>query len=290
MLFIRSEENHPTISNISNLRIVTLTDDCAKSYAIAAGADTEKTLDVLTARDAIRMVENGTADAWAYNEIAGQRDIEAYAKNPDRFKVWNDIGVSRFYLAFNPDTPVAFVNVVNATIQEIKRNRATTGVTEYEQIVARYLPVQCAEISPNKTRVMDLVNQTAVDLAGDALGTIAAIQAGESPYRDPVDPEFYVFVFDTSVNLKANAVNMVNTGKNLAGTTDVFGKPFRDQMVQGAVQNGTGWVSYVYSNPDSLGLYQKMSYYQLVTGSDGVQYVVGSGRYITCDESEKSLT
>lgn len=290
VLFTRSEENHSATSDISTLRIVTLTDDCAKSYAIAAGADKKKMTDVLMARDAIRMVENGTVDAWAYNEIAGKRDIDAYAENPDQFKVMKDIGLSRFYLAFNLDTPVAFVDAVNTTIQEIKRNRAKTGVTEYEQIVARYLPLQCAEISPDKTRVMDLVNQTAADLAVDASGTIAAIHAGESPYRDPVDPELYVFVFDTSVNLKANAANTVNTGKNLAGTTDVYGKLFRDQMVQGAVQNGTGWVSYVYSNPESLGIYQKMSYYTLVTGSDGVHYVVGAGRYLTCDESEKSLT
>ncbi|MFH0966283.1 MAG: cache domain-containing protein, partial [Methanobacteriota archaeon] len=258
--------------------------------AIDAGAIEQNIIEVPLAKDAIQLIENGSADAWVYNELAGQHAIDLNAADPARFGVGKVLGMSTYYIAFHPETSTEFVNAVNTTLQELKRDRAKTGVTEYERILARYLPVQCAKQSLDRDQVMELVNLTASTIATDAQGTIASIDAGESPYRDVIDSELYVFVFDTKVNLLANAANPVNTGKNLAGTTDVFGYPFRDKMIEGAVQNGSGWVSYGYSNPDSLGLYQKMSYYQLVKGSDGKEYVVGAGRYLTCSEEAENLS
>lgn len=284
VLFVRSDANISSGDDIAGLKIVVLADDCARTYALNAGADEDQVLEVRSASEAVAMVENRTADGWAYNEIAGKRAIDTYATEPDEFAIGRELGTGMFYLAFNPDTPQEVVDAFNATIRDIKMDRSTTGITRYEEIVARYQPVQCAEQSIDKTRIMDLVNQTAEDLSHDAPGTIAAILAGESPYRDLTDPDLYVFVFDTDVTLIANAVTSYNVGKNLSGTTDVFGTPFRDELVQGALQNGTGWQSYVYSNPSSLGLFEKMSYYQLTTGSDGAAYVVGAGRYLTCDE------
>ncbi len=290
VLFTRTDTNRSDVTDIASLRIVALTDDCGKKYVIDAGADEQNIIEVPSAKDAVRLIENGSADAWAYNELAGQHGIDRYAGDPTRLSVGKDLGISTYYFAFHPKTSPEFVNAVNTTLQDLKRDRTNTGITEYERIVARYLSVQCATTSPGRDRVMDLVNLTAAAIATDAQGTIASIHAGESPYRDPVDSELYVFVFDTKVNLMANAVNTANTGKNLAGTTDVFGYPFRDEMIEGAVQNGTGWVSYVYSNPNSLGLYQKMSYYQLVNGSDGIEYVVGAGRYRICGVAEGNLS
>ncbi|MDD1728279.1 MAG: cache domain-containing protein, partial [Methanospirillum sp.] len=206
------------------------------------------------------------------------------ATDPKTFGIGKELGSSRVYYAFNREISPAFVQEVNTTIQSLKRDRSEAGVTEYERIISRYIGVQCSFNSTGKEKVIDLVNKTAIALSSNAPETIADINAGKTPYRDPTDPELYVFVFDKNITLMANAVNSANTGKNLSGMTDVTGKAFRDDMVDGAVRNGTGWVSYVYSNPDSLGLYQKMSYYQLVNGSDGISYVIGSGRYVSCDE------
>ncbi len=60
------------------------------------------------------------------------------------------------------------------------------------------------------------------------------------------------------------------------------GKPFRDEIVAGALQNGSGWVEDIYINPVETGLYYKKTYYRLVSGSDGQQYVVCSGTYQEC--------
>ncbi|HWQ63584.1 MAG TPA: transporter substrate-binding domain-containing protein [Methanospirillum sp.] len=283
VLFTRTDTNQSDIG-LGSQKIVVLTDDCGKAYALTAGADEKNIIQVPQAKDAVMMIENGSADGWAYDELAGQHAIMKYAADPGQIGERQVLGTSRYYLAFNPETPTEFVHAINNTLQDFKRNRTEAGVTRYERTIADYLQVRCTENSTTREQVTDLVNTTSAALAADAPDTIKSINAGKNPYRSPTDPDLYVFVFDTSVNLLANAVNSANIGKNLAGTTDVFGYPFRDEIVKGAEQNGTGWVSYIYSNPDSLGLYQKMSYYQMVKGSDGNQYVVGVGRYQTCDE------
>ena len=284
VLYLLADSANSVNLDIKSLQIVAITDDCGKSYAIAAGADEKKISEVPSAKDAIAMLENGSADAWVYNEIAGYQAITRNSQNPDNFIIGKDLGTSEYYFAFNKNTSPEWIEELNATYQSLKRDRSLTGITPYEEIIARYLPVQCSEHSTPLQQVTDLVNSTAKDIAADTPGTLASINAGQAPYRDEIDKELYAFVFDTNVTIMANGATHSNVGKNLAGTTDVTGKAFRDEIVQGAIRNNTGWVMYTYSNPDSLGLYQKMSYYRLVNGSDGVSYVVGAGRYQTCEE------
>lgn len=107
----------------------------------------------------------------------------------------------------------------------------------------------------------------------------ARINAEDAPYRDPENPGLYVFVYDVNVTIVAHADNILMVGVNYKGTTDVTGKAFRDDIVAGALENGTGWVEYVYFNPAQMNLYYKTSYYRLTTGSDGNYYIVCAGNY-----------
>jgi len=45
------------------------------------------------------------------------------------------------------------------------------------------------------------------------------------------------------------------------------------------LEEGSGWVDYIYTKPDQSGLYLKTTYFTLTTGSDGKQYIVCAGRY-----------
>jgi len=128
-------------------------------------------------------------------------------------------------------------------------------------------------------QVIDLVDLTCAAIENDAPGTFAAIDAGEAPYVDPENPALYVFVYDRDV------VNVADPdpefrGRNMKGLPDAAGKLFRDALVSGAFADGSGWIEYVKEEPGKEGLYRKASYYKLVTGSDGVQYVAGAGRYL----------
>ena len=142
-----------------------------------------------------------------------------------------------------------------------------------------------ASPSPRETsavteqQVIDLVDATGAAIEKDAAATFAAINAGEAPYVDPANPALYAFVFDRQVTIVADP-DPAFQGRNMKGVPDAAGKLFRDALVAGAFADGSGWIEYVKEAPGKQGLYRKASYYKLVTGSDGVQYVVGAGRYL----------
>ncbi|MCX6698705.1 MAG: cache domain-containing protein, partial [Methanomicrobiales archaeon] len=131
--------------------------------------------------------------------------------------------------------------------------------------------------------VVSLVNRTALAIGKDAPGTFRQINAGEVPYRAAENPTLYVFVYDTDETVVAHAENPLLIGFNTRGKSDVTGKPFHDEILAGALKNGTGWEEYVYINPVQTNLYYKATYYQLTKGSDGKSYIVCSGNFRPCN-------
>ncbi len=131
----------------------------------------------------------------------------------------------------------------------------------------------------SERQVTGLVDSTGAALHKDAAATLAAIDAGEAPYTDPANPDLYAFVYDTGVTLVATPDAAVR-GQSMTGKPDAAGKPFRDEIVAGALAKGSGWEQYVYKAPGKKGLFLKSTYYKLVTGSDGQRYVVCAGRYL----------
>ena len=77
----------------------------------------------------------------------------------------------------------------------------------------------------------------------------------------------------------AHPIKPQNVGKNLKGKPDIKGKMFRDEMREIALKQGSGWVDYYYLNPKLKKETHKKSYFELVKGSDGKSYIVGSGKY-----------
>ena len=135
------------------------------------------------------------------------------------------------------------------------------------------------EAAVTERQVTDLVELTAAALQGDAPGTITSIDNGEAPYVDAADPALYVFVFDPDVRLVAHPDPTLQ-GKSMKGVPDAAGRLFRDEMVARALAGDSGWIDYVRQEPGQDGLQKKSTYFTLVTGSDGSQYIVGAGRYL----------
>ena len=127
--------------------------------------------------------------------------------------------------------------------------------------------------------VISLVQLTASHLESDAHGTIQKINNQETPYKDPDNSTLYSFVYDIDLTVVAHATNEEIIGINFKGKPDAAGKLYRDEILAGALENQSGWVDYIYTKPDNSGLYRKSSYYKLVTGSNGQQYIACSGRY-----------
>lgn len=205
--------------------------------------------------------------------------IQALGYSPGDFGPSFTVHTDELYYAFNIETTDEIITDFQGHLDALKSEKASDGTSEYEKILTRYSLIQHATDGITAEQVIALVNRTTSDLASDAPGTIAKINQGMAPYKDADNPALYAFVFNTEVVSVANASNPGLVGTSFAGKPDVAGNKFRDEMVQGALRNGTGWVDYIYTKPDQSGLYFKTSYYKLVTGSDSKQYIVGAGRY-----------
>ena len=191
---------------------------------------------------------------------------------------------SYYYIAFNKSVPDSTVDAWQKALDSLKMEDSSGGMSLYDKIITSYALPQYAASSVSRDTVTQLVNNTATDIAADAPGTIAKINAQQAPYLNSQDPSLYVYVFNNQVVEVANADNPAVVGRNFKGVPDMAGRLFRDNIVAGALANGTGWEDYVFTMPGQIGLFYKSAYYKLVTGSDGQQYVVCSGCYISGSE------
>jgi polar amino acid transport system substrate-binding protein len=269
-------------AEVEALRIAVITNDSSEEYVLAAGANPSRLVHVITAEEAIKALESGSADLFAYGEVAGTKAIEQYAKPSSGYGVVYSLGECSDYVAANRNTSPEFIEALNQSLHGLRLERAETGVTPYEQILGKYLPVQCVRDSASPEQVTTLVGKTAQDLHKNLTATVAAVNAGVPPYQDTKNPDLYVFVFDMNTTVIANPGNPDLVGKNMQGKGDLNGKKFRDELIAKAKKEGSGWVSYIYSSPSMNGIYKKEAFGMIITGSDGNQYVVGGGRLLPC--------
>ncbi|MEI6450410.1 MAG: cache domain-containing protein, partial [Actinomycetes bacterium] len=131
----------------------------------------------------------------------------------------------------------------------------------------------------SEQQVMDLVDLARAALENDTPGTLKSINAGQEPFVDPAKPQLHPMVYDMNVKLVANPDPDVS-GQSMKGKPDAVGKLLRDEIVAGALDRGSGWVTYVYAQPGKAGLFQKAAYYKLSEGSDGKLHAVCAGRYL----------
>ena len=127
--------------------------------------------------------------------------------------------------------------------------------------------------------VTALVKQTREAVEENAPQTFTRVNQAEHPYKNKDNPSLYVFVFDTDLTVVAHAAKSAAIGKNVKGKPDVKGKMFRDEILDKALTDGSGWVDYYFANPKTEEVEHKNTYFELATGSDGKKYIIGSGKY-----------
>jgi signal transduction histidine kinase len=76
--------------------------------------------------------------------------------------------------------------------------------------------------------------------------------------------ELYVFAYDIEGVVVAHPKNPKLIGKNLLDVPDNDGKLFRKDIITLAKSKGTGWVDYVYLNPQTKKPEPKTTYIQKV--------------------------
>ena len=74
--------------------------------------------------------------------------------------------------------------------------------------------------------------------------------------------ELYVFAYDLQGVMLAHPKNPALIGQNLINVPDTEGKLFRKEIVEKAKSQGSGWVDYVYLNPETNKQEHKTTYCQ----------------------------
>ena len=236
-----------------------------------------------TPAELLRMLEVGEIDLWATGDLAGRYQMLQTAQNPNAFENVYTLSESDLYFIFSKDVPDALVDAFKQALGAVRDLKDEHGVSDYERIVYGNLGVGCMRQTFTDGAVVALVEATAAAIAANAPDTLQRINQREAPYRDPKDPGLYVFVYDAETTMVAHADNARLIGVNFKGKVDVAGSPLHDQILAGALKNGTGWVDYVYLHPTQPNLYYKSAYYRLTRGSNGNSYIVTSGNYRRCE-------
>ena len=73
--------------------------------------------------------------------------------------------------------------------------------------------------------------------------------------------ELYVFAYSLQGVMLAHPKNPALVGQNLVGVPDSQGKLFRKEIVDKANSNGSGWVDYMYLNPETNKEEHKTTYF-----------------------------
>ena len=235
-----------------------------------------------TPEDLLRMLEEGKIDMWATGDLAGRHQMLQTATDPNAYEIVYTLSENDFYYVFSKDVPDTLISAFQQALDAVQKQKDPQGVSEYERIIYRNLGVGCTRQTFTDDEAVVLVNTTSAAIEKSAPDTFRRINAGEAPYQDPEEPALYTFVYDENMTVVAHANNIWLVGLNFKGKTDVTGKQYRDEILAGALENGTGWVDYVYIHPVQTNLYYKTTYYRLTQGSDGKSYIVCSGNFKSC--------
>lgn len=98
-------------------------------------------------------------------------------------------------------------------------------------------------------------------------------------FNDPrgafTDRDLYVFVIDFTGLMLAHGAKPELIGKNEWARKDPRGKLFVQAMVKVAQQKGSGWEEYLFENPLTGRVEQKVAYFEKVD-----DYLVGCGAFV----------
>ena len=127
-------------------------------------------------------------------------------------------------------------------------------------VIAMIGLLACAGLSyaSGKDDAKDLVKHAAAYVKYQ--GRVKAIAEISKPRGMFDKGETYVFAYDLQGVMVAHPKNPALIGKNLITVPDNEGKMFRKEIVEKAKTKGSGWVDYMYLNPETNEQEHKTTY------------------------------
>jgi signal transduction histidine kinase len=132
----------------------------------------------------------------------------------------------------------------------------------------------CAEASDvTEKEVINFVNEAVQLIQSEGMAALDKIGDPSGKFYIKAK-SLYVFVYDQNCIIRAHPFKPTLVGRSYKGKPDVRGKKFRDEIVEKAIANGSGWTVYSYVKPDTPGIFNKKVY--------GKHVAVGSDHFIVC--------
>lgn len=274
-------ESHIKIDSPEDLRAIKIgvvNNSGEVQLAIDAGVNSSNLVERNDTHELIDLLRAGTIDVWAYPDLIGIRLAEEAGLSSEEYEIIYELGKKTpLYYAFNKNTSDSTVQAFQQALNLTKKGKEADGISDFEKVLYKYLPVLYGKSNVTPQQIMNLVNKTSAYIERDAQGTFINISADARPYSD--NPEVAFFVIDTNAKVMAHSARPELVGLNEMARADVSGKRFIEAIVMGALGKGEGLEDYIYSSPDKTGLYYKTAYYKLTRGSDGRDYIVGCFDY-----------
>lgn len=264
--------------DLSSLKIGVVNESAVIPPLFRAGANPDNLVVRNNTDELIGMLKAGTIDAWAYSDIPGLQLAKEAGLNADEYQIVYELEKEMpFYYAFNKNTSDSAVQAFQRALDQTKTGKGPDGISDFEKILYRYLPVMYGRSNVTVQQITDLINRTSADIERNASKAFGNISEDARPLKD--SPEVAVFVLDTKGDVMAHSSRPELVGLNDMNRADVSGKRFIEAIIMGAMKNGEGEEDFIYSTPDATGLFYKTAYYRLSRGSDGQEYIVSSIDY-----------
>ena len=132
--------NISSAEDLKKYKIGAINDDSAVQMLLDKGMKKQDLVLETASSQIIEMLQNGSIDAWAYGDTAGIWQIQKSGANASDFKVAYVLDQIDYYYAFNKETPESIVQSFQQALDYIKSNKDKDGVTDYEKILAKYIP------------------------------------------------------------------------------------------------------------------------------------------------------
>ena len=228
-----------------------------------AGANPGNLVERNNTTELIDMLQAETIDAWAYPDLVGVWLADKAGLNSSEYEVVYQLTKETpLYYAFNKGTSDSTVKGFQKALSQTKKGKETDGISDFEKVLYRYLPVLYGRSNMTSHQIMDLVNRTSADIGINVSSTFINISAGARNYED--NPDTALFVIDTKAIVEAHSSRPELVGLSETNRADVSGKKFIQAIATGALKNGEGLEDYIYSDPNKTGLYYKTNMLNIV--------------------------
>jgi signal transduction histidine kinase len=227
-----------------------------------------------TSKPIVEMLENGSIDAWAYGDMHGFWQLREGGANVSDYEAACVLGQTNgdFY-AFNKETPDSLVQSFQEAIDYIKSKRDSSGVSDYDRILAKYIPAAYIASIMKQNEVKAFLDEAIAYLKDN--GQERALQEFNNRSGSFVRGDLYVFGYNLNGTCIIHPINPALIGqKGLLDSNgvDVVGRELA------LASKGGGTMYIVFPNPAHGGKKElKQLYIETVNNS----LYMGSGLYLS---------